>query len=273
MLQSRLIAKRPSFSSVDEHIAQVILTMPYDPDLTSTSLAQVCEVSQSTIVRFAQKLGYDSFRSFLSDYVAYKLAQPHVKLPSTSFGLVVRLKEGQDYIDAHAKTPHVVESLRMMCEAKRCVIIHESSNDDIAIMMMNTFHSLMKEAINVHADALTALGQLSEHDVIIVLEASDSTALLEAVLLCKHSQLSMVLVTQKVNSSLAAYMTHTVNTIAPAQHDTFAHLEFMQGCLHLMGYLIEMMQAHYSHHMEAKQSFEQRVTAIKALAQHKRFNQ
>ncbi|MBS3986491.1 MAG: MurR/RpiR family transcriptional regulator, partial [Erysipelothrix sp.] len=104
MLQSRFIAHRPTFSSVDEHIVQVILTMPYDPDLTSTSLAKRCDVSQSTIVRFAQKLGYASFREFLSDYVSFKHHQEGIIHLSESTTSLQRMKESLNYIEAYAQS-------------------------------------------------------------------------------------------------------------------------------------------------------------------------
>jgi DNA-binding MurR/RpiR family transcriptional regulator len=269
MLQSRLIAKRPSFSSVDEHIAQIILSMPYDANMTSTSLAARCEVSQSTIVRFAQKLGYPSFREFLSDYVAFKLTQPAKSTQLNSPLKMSLAQENIDYIDAHASTPSFQSTLKKLCEAKQIVVVCDDTSRLVGEMMSGTLQEYLLNVKLVYHGSLMSLHQCEEGDIVVFLEGLHSDQLLEAVLLSKHAQFETILITQKVNSSLRDYVHAELHTLPTQRDKALSNLEFMHGCLHILVHCIAYLEANNPTLMEARATFKQRVNAIKALAKHK----
>jgi DNA-binding MurR/RpiR family transcriptional regulator len=267
MLQSRLIAKRPSFSSVDEHIAQLILTMPYDGNMTSTSLAAKAKVSQSTIVRFAQKLGYPSFREFLSDYVAFKLSQP-TPLTHLSSQLKMSLaQENIEYIDAHVSA--FQSTLKSLCEAKRLLVVYDDHSKLIAHMMVDTFQEYLFEAHLVSSASLNMLHEAQTKDVVIICEAQQSESLLSSVLLGKHAQHHTILITQKVNTILSDYVNEELHTLPTQRDKALANIEFMHGCMHILVHFIAYLETHYPTLNEERLAFKQRVNAIKALAKHK----
>jgi DNA-binding MurR/RpiR family transcriptional regulator len=266
MLQSRLIAKRPSFSSVDEHIAQIILSMPYDANLTSTSLASLCEVSQSTIVRFAQKLGYPSFREFLSDYVAYKLSQP-TPLNASSQLKISSTQANIDYIDAHANSLH--GAFHILCEAKRLYVVYDYESVHGAEIMASTFQDYGVDTQCIAFHELTKLKDGQVGDVVVFCETQHSTQLLESVLLSKHAQVHTLLITQKVNSPLSDYTQHIIHTM-PSQRDPLhTRLEYVSGCLQILVHWIAYCEANAPALIEARLAFKARLKAISALAKHK----
>jgi DNA-binding MurR/RpiR family transcriptional regulator len=266
MLQSRLIAKRPSFSSVDEHIAQIILSMPYDANLTSTSLASLCEVSQSTIVRFAQKLGYPSFREFLSDYVAYKLSQP-TPLSASSPLKISSSQANIDYIDAHASS--FQKAFQVVCEAKRLYVVYDHESVHGAEMMATTFQDYGVDTQSVAYHSLTKLKDGQEGDVVVFCETQHSSLLLEAVLLSKHAQVHTILITQKVNSPCSDYIQHVIHTMPSQRDSALARLEYMSGCLQLLVHWIAYCEANVPTLIESRLAFKSRLKAISALAKHK----
>jgi DNA-binding MurR/RpiR family transcriptional regulator len=268
MLQSRLIAKRPSFSSVDEHIAQIILSMPYDANLTSTSLALKCDVSQSTIVRFAQKLGYPSFREFLSDYVAFKLAQP-TPVNSSSHLKTSLAQENIDYMDAHAHTPDFQNALKLLSEAQKVFVVGDDASFECAKLIADTLVEYLKDVQIVSHHQLMKLVECSEDDIVLFIEANESTSLLEAVLLSKHAQVKTILLTQKINSMLHDYIQLELHTLPTQKDSSSSRLELMFGCLQFALHWIAYFEANYPNLLEQRSAFKQRIKAIAALAKHK----
>lgn len=68
MIKALLKSKMDRFSRQEKNIAAYLLDLKSDPRvLTSNALAEQLGMSQSTVIRFTQKLGYESFRSFLVD--------------------------------------------------------------------------------------------------------------------------------------------------------------------------------------------------------------
>ena len=68
MIKALLKSKMSHFSKQEKNIASYLLELDVDPRvLTSNALADQLGISQSTVIRFTQKLGYESFRTFLVD--------------------------------------------------------------------------------------------------------------------------------------------------------------------------------------------------------------
>jgi len=268
MLQSRLIAKRPTFSSVDEKIANMILTMPFDADLTSTSLASLCDVSQSTIVRFAQKLGYTSFREFLGEYVTFKHQQPSSITLSASSSSVQRSKEVLDYIDAHASSASFVSGINTLMSASKLFIVVDEQSTLIGSLWYETFQKYGYDCTLITPlSSLLSLCEMSENSVVLFIESSESMWLLEAVLLSKHTSSKSVLMTQRLNSGLSGYVNHVINHMPT--NSANANFEMMMGCTHVLTYIVDKIQSQYPEKITSSEASMKRIAAIKALAKHK----
>lgn len=60
----------PELTGSEMKIADYILANKGNIDkMTSSELAEILEVGQSTIIRFSQKLGYKTFKQFVNDMV------------------------------------------------------------------------------------------------------------------------------------------------------------------------------------------------------------
>lgn len=269
MLQSRFIAHRPTFSSVDEHIAQVILTMPYDPDLTSTSLAKRCDVSQSTIVRFAQKLGYASFREFLSDYVSFKHQQDGIIHLSESTTSIQRMKESLNYIEAYAQSSHYRDVFELWAQAQRRVIVTHPSLLGLAQLIQHHFNELNCACVIKSSLDLSSFHDLSQNDVMLILESTQSEVSLECVMLSKHSGAQSVLITQKVNSPLHQYVESKIQVMPTQDKSMFNLTEYVHGSMHVMTLWMEYVQSNHPTMLQKRESYKQRLSAIQSLAKHK----
>jgi DNA-binding MurR/RpiR family transcriptional regulator len=269
MLQSRLIAKRPFFSSVDEHIAHIILTMPFNPDMTSTSLAKECEVSQSTIVRFAQKLGYVSFREFLSDYVTFKYEQPSMQDNSLPTKSSQRMKEVFDYLDAHSQNPTFQKGLEALSNATSISLVIDEQSDLLGSLFETVFSSYL---IPIHRltpqSSLTPLLDLKSSDVVLFIQLKESKWMLEAMLCSKHALASCILITPLVESSLKGYANH-VMPLMPISNQELINIDHFHGCTYICSQWIDNMHKNHSEHVEHIKTLNQRSKAISALAQHK----
>lgn len=269
MLQSRFIAHRPTFSSVDEHIAQVILTMPYDPDLTSTSLAKRCDVSQSTIVRFAQKLGYASFREFLSDYVSFKHHQEGIIHLSESTTSLQRMKESLNYIEAYAQSSVYQDVFEQLTQTQRRVIVCHPSLSSLAQLIQAHFNELNCACVIKSSLDLNSFHDLNENDVLVILESNQSEVSLECVMLSKHSGAKSVLITQKDNSPLHQYVEFKVQVMPSQDKSMFALAEYVHGCMHVITLWMEVVQTKHPSLLQQRESYKQRLSAIQSLVKHK----
>lgn len=269
MLQSRLIAKRPSFSHVDEHIAHIVLTMPFDPDMTSTSLAKRCEVSQSTITRFAQKLGYASFREFLSDYVTFKYEQPKSQAIKSLSHSSHQIKNVFEYLDAHVQNQFFQQGLDVLVNASSLSLVLDDQSELLGSLFETVFKAYL---ISVHRitpqGSLTPLLNLTSKDVVLFVQLKESPWLLEAMLCTKHACATCVLITPLVDSSLKGYAHHTISLL-PTSSQELINLDAFYGCAYICSLWIEAF--HLRHHEREQQIkiFHERSRAISALAKHK----
>ncbi len=269
MLQSRLIAKRPFFSNVDEHIAHIILTMPFDPDMTSTSLAKSCEVSQSTIVRFAQKLGYSSFREFLSDYITFKYEQPTTQEIGSLTKSTQRMKEVFDYLDAHSQNPSFQKGLEALANATSLNLVIDEQSDLLGSLFETVFSAYLIPVQRLTPQgSLTSLLNLKSSDVVLFIQLKESPWMLEAMLCSKHALATCILITPLVDSSLKGYA-HHVMPLMPIPRLDFISLDYFHGCTYICSQWIDYFHKHHHEKAEQVKTLNQRRHAISALAQHK----
>ncbi|MGL4382274.1 MAG: MurR/RpiR family transcriptional regulator, partial [Bacilli bacterium] len=68
MIQTRLKLATKKLTNSEKKVAEYIINNPQPfRTMTSYELASVLDVGQSTIIRFSQKLGYDSFKMLQLD--------------------------------------------------------------------------------------------------------------------------------------------------------------------------------------------------------------
>jgi DNA-binding MurR/RpiR family transcriptional regulator len=269
MLQSRLIAKRPFFSNVDEHIAHIILTMPFDPDMTSTSLAKSCEVSQSTIVRFAQKLGYASFREFLSDYVTFKYEQPSTQEIGSLTKSTQRMKDVYEYLEAHVQHPSFQKGLEAFANATSISLVIEDHSDLLGSLFETVFSAYLIPVQRLSPQgSLTSLLNLKSSDVVLFVHLKESQWMLEAMLCSKHALATCILITPLVDSSLKGYA-HHVMPLMPITSPEYISLDHFHGCTYICSQWIDYFHNHHQEKTEQVKTLNQRRHAISALAQHK----
>lgn len=269
MLQSRLIAKRPFFSQVDERIAHLVLTMPFDPDMTSTSLAKRCEVSQSTIIRFAQKLGYASFREFLSDYVTFKYEQPATQAIKSISHSSHQIKNVLEYLDAHVQNPSFQQGLDVLVNASSLSLVLEDHSEFLGSLFETVFKTYLISVQRLTPQgSLTPLLNLTSSDAVLFVQLRESPWMLEAMLCTKHAMATCVLITPLVESSLKGYA-HHVMPLMPTSSQELISLDTFYGCAYLCS---QWMETFHKHHQEREQQIKilnERGRAISALAKHK----
>lgn len=269
MLQSRLIAKRPFFSHVDEHIAHIILTMPFDPDMTSTSLAKSCEVSQSTVVRFAQKLGYSSFREFLSDYVTFKYEQPSTQEIGSLTKSTQRMKDVFDYLDAHSQNPSFQKGLEALANATSLSLVIDEQSDLLGSLFETVYSAYLIPVQRITPqESLTSLLNLKSSDVVLFVQLKESPWMLEAMLCSKHALATCILITPLVDTPLKGYA-HHVLPLMPTSSQDLISLDHFHGCTYICSQWIDTFNKNYSEQVEQVKTLNQRRRAISALAQHK----
>lgn len=183
MIKALLKSKMSQFSKQEKNIASYLLELDVDPRiLTSNALAEQLGISQSTVIRFTQKLGYESFRTFLVDLNKVYAEDLRVKerdlLTSDSMKILIsRYEDAIHETNALNKAESIKQAVQLILNAERIVVYGAANSSIFAEYLNNQLNKtglFVQFSKGIHA-ALVSVSQLSGKGVVVLISQSGET--------------------------------------------------------------------------------------------------
>jgi len=183
MIKALLKSKMSQFSKQEKNIASYLLELDVDPRiLTSNALAEQLGISQSTVIRFTQKLGYESFRTFLVDlnkvYAEDLRVRERDLLTSDSMKILIsRYEDAIHETNALNKAESIKQAVQLILNADRIVVYGAANSSIFAEYLNNQLNKtglFVQFSKGIHA-ALVSVSQLSPKGVVVLISQSGET--------------------------------------------------------------------------------------------------
>ena len=171
------------FSKQEKNIATYLLDLEVDPRvLTSNALAEQLKISQSTVIRFTQKLGYESFRTFLIDLNKVYAEDQKIKerdgLSSDSMKILIsRYEEAIHETNVLNNQENITAAIQLILNADRIVVFGSANSSIFAEYLSNQLNKtglFVQFSKGVHP-SLASVAQLSHNGVVILISQSGET--------------------------------------------------------------------------------------------------
>ena len=225
MLKAKIQSLLPQLSESERKIVQYIETQPINvKDLTSTKLAQELDISQSTVIRFTQKLGYENFRGFLADLHLVTandqdFTQDVTKEESMSISISRVLTQYLDVINMTHNDNDVdliEQAATMIMKARKIMLFGRANNDffcEYFQIQLLRYHMQAFFDRDTH-NSFYIMSQMNEEDVLIVISESGETFEVQQILaVARQKKVKILAITGKAKSSLAAMADHVLYTV------------------------------------------------------------
>jgi len=183
MIKALLKSKMSQFSKQEKNIACYLLELDVDPRiLTSNALAEQLGISQSTVIRFTQKLGYESFRTFLVDLNKVYADDQRIKerdlLTTDSMKILIsRYEDAIHETNVLNNTENIKQAVELILNADRIVVYGAANSSIFAEYLNNQLNKtglFVQFSKGIHA-SLVSVSQLSSKSVIVLISQSGET--------------------------------------------------------------------------------------------------
>jgi RpiR family transcriptional regulator, murPQ operon repressor len=214
MIRTLLKSKMSQFSKQEKNIARYLLELDVDPRiLTSSALAEQLGISQSTIIRFTQKLGYESFRTFLVDlnklYADDRIVKERDLLTSDSMKkLITRYEDAIHETNALNNFDNIKQAVQLILNADR-IVVYGAANSSIfaeyLYSQLNKTGLFVQFSKGIHS-SLVSVAQLSLKSAVVLISQSGETEdTLEIAKQAKANSIPMIVLTGHHKNSLLDY--------------------------------------------------------------------
>lgn len=233
MLQSKIRSMIQRCSKSELKIIDYIRNNPIDPKImTSSLLGKQLDISQSTIIRFTQKLGYSSFRAFLAD-ISVSSQSPSeidVDIQSNEDTEITMQRLFNQYHDVmkmtmnEKLTQQVDAAVELLKKARRIVFfaIGGSSNmGEYFATNLIRYNLMVNHNYDVHT-SLYLITQCTEQDLVIIISESGETDEIKmAINACKQLNVPILAITDRRKSTLSEAAVVTINTVIYSTNEKF----------------------------------------------------
>jgi len=238
------------FSLTEQRIIAYLEDDALDPlEMTSSSVANDLKISQSTVIRFVQKLGYSGFRSFMVDFNNKAVLNPDfehdISIDETDEKTQARMYKQYSDVLAITAQSNTTESIKiaisMIKKARRIVVFGMENSGLIAQYL--SYQLLKYDIITHHSYDLHAImyliGQMNEEDLVILISESGETwELVEVARAATNRNMSILAITGKGKNSLSALSNHVLNTVVFRTITRFNLLSIRISQLYIVDLLI-----------------------------------
>ena len=197
------------FSKNERRLADHILNYPYDlKRYSSFNIAEVCNVSRSTVIRFCQKLGFIGFQDFQKAVLdEYETAKSTMTSGTTALDVyqscIEQLRAKTDSPELSAIGDLMVHSHRELCYGE----------DHSRYSAQQMAFRLERNGIDAtYTGDSSVLGHyieiLGSGDMLVIFSISGKKSLLEYVDTFKTKRVSVILFTMNTGTYLAGHADH-----------------------------------------------------------------
>jgi DNA-binding MurR/RpiR family transcriptional regulator len=206
-------------------IIEYIRNNPIDPKImTSSLLGKQLDISQSTIIRFTQKLGYSSFRAFLADISVSSQSPSEIDVdiqPNEDTEITMQRLFSQ-YTDVMKMTMteqlsyQVDEAVKLLKEAGRIVFFAVGGSSNMCEYFAThliRYNMMVNHSYDIHT-SLYQITQCTQKDLVIIIsESGETDEIRMAVNACKQLNVPILGITDRRKNTLSEASALTLNTV------------------------------------------------------------
>jgi DNA-binding MurR/RpiR family transcriptional regulator len=214
-------------------IIDYIRNNPIDPKImTSSLLGKQLDISQSTIIRFTQKLGYSSFRAFLAD-ISLSSQSPSeidVDIQANEDTEITMQRLFNQYHDvmkmtmSEKLTGQVDAAVDLMKKSRRIVffaVAGSSNMGEYFATHLIRYNMMVNHSYDVHT-SLYLITQCTAEDLIIIISESGETDEIKmAINACKQLNITILAITDRRKNTLSEAAAVTINTVIYSTNEKF----------------------------------------------------
>ena len=225
MLQSKMRSMIRHCSKSELKIIEYLRNEPIDPKvMTSSRLGQLLGISQSTIIRFTQKLGYSSFRAFLADISLSSQVSTDVDddIQANEDTDITMNRLFSQYTDVMKLTmsdklvEQVDTAVKLIKKARRIVFFAVGGSSNMAEYFAThliRYDLMVNHNYDIHT-SLYLITQCTEDDLVIIIsESGETDEIKKAINACRQLKVPVLGITDSRKSTLneaSAAVLHTV---------------------------------------------------------------
>ena len=231
MLQSKMRSMIRHCSKSELKIIEYLRNEPIDPKvMTSSRLGQLLGISQSTIIRFTQKLGYSSFRAFLADISLSSQVSTDVDddIQANEDTDITMNRLFSQYTDVMKLTmseklvEQVDTAVKMLKKARRIVFFAVGGSSNMAEYFAThliRYDLMVNHNYDIHT-SLYLITQCTEEDLVIILsESGETDEIKKAINACRQLKVPILGITDSRKSTLNEASTAVLHTVIYSIND------------------------------------------------------
>jgi|GEM_PF-951831 len=233
MLQSKIRSMIQRCSKSELKIIEYIRNNPIDPKImTSSLLGNQLGISQSTIIRFTQKLGYSSFRAFLADISVSSQSpsdievdiQPNEDTEVTMQRLFSQYTDVMKMTMNDKLTESVDKAVELIKKSRKIVFFAVGGSSNMCEYFAThliRYNLMVNHSYDVHT-SLYLITQCTEKDLaIIISESGETDEIRMAVSACKQLGVPILGITDRRENMLSEASVVTINTVIYSTNERF----------------------------------------------------
>lgn len=217
MILVPIVEKYDSLSSQEQKIADYIMANPQDAiNKTASLLSEATGTSPATVVRFARKIGFDSFTemriglaSFFNDKRFFETDMIVRKNDSVHDCSQKLLSQINDVIETTARSVNYVQmekTVKILDEAKAIYLLAMGSSGCVALDLQQKLIRLRKKVFYLQDSEVNLLSTMTirKHDAVLCFSFSGATEIVKAsVEEAKRNGATIIVVTGNTKSPIA----------------------------------------------------------------------
>jgi RpiR family transcriptional regulator, murPQ operon repressor len=233
MLQSKIRSMIQRCSKSELKIIEYIRNNPIDPKImTSSLIGKQLGISQSTIIRFTQKLGYSSFRAFLAEISLSSQSPTEIEVdiqPNEDTEITMQRLFSQ-YTDVIKMTMNdklieqVDQAVNMLKKSRRIIFfaVGGSSNmGEYFATHLIRYNMMVNHNYDIHT-SIYLITQCTKDDVVVIIsESGETDEIRMAVNACNQLKVPILAITDRRKNMLSESAEVTVHTVIYSTNEKF----------------------------------------------------
>lgn len=231
MLQSKMRTMIQRCSKSELKIIEYLRNQTIDPKvMTSSLLGKQLGISQSTIIRFTQKLGYSSFRAFLADISLSSQAaseiddniQPMEDTDITMNRLFSQYTDVMKLTMSEMLVQQVDAAVTLLKKARRVVFFAVGGSSNMAEYFAThliRYDLMVNHNYDIHT-SLYLITQCTEDDLVIIIsESGETDEIKKAINACRQLNVPILGITDRRKSTLNEASSAVLHTVIYSIND------------------------------------------------------
>ncbi len=194
--------------------------------ITSHQLAMLTNTGQSTIIRFSQKLGYNSFREFLADISLVKQQElsdyDEIKVDESTYQTNHKvISQYRDILDItlNSNTDETIDNVaHLLWKAKKIIIFGVGSSNLFGEYLANQLIKLGITCLTSNSPhtIFSLIDQADPEETVLFLlsESGETYDVVKAAEIAKNNHIPIVVMTRNTKNTLYIYADHILKTVA-----------------------------------------------------------